>query len=312
MDIKNVLDDIKSDRVKKVIIDTDACNEVDDQFAIAYALASERIQVLSINAAPFFNDNSTGFKNGMEKSYDEILRVLAAIDDKPTVPVYKGSDNVIEKTGAPVDSPAARNIIDTAMASDEPIYILGLGAATNIASALLMEPAIKDKIVVIWLGGTSVGSDNLGEFNLVQDYTAGQVLMDCGVPFVLCPAWNVTCVLYAELDEFRRELCGKSVICELLWQLINEVYHKAECRPGYGRTIWDIAAAALLSAPECGTYRIIPAPIFSDERVYRYDDSRHSIIYLEKLDRDAVYKDAWAKIGSLECRGKYIPRWSEQ
>lgn len=308
--MQKVLTHIHSDKPKKVIIDTDSCNEVDDQFAIAYALGCDKLEVLSINAVPFYNDNSTGFKDGMEKSYNEILRVLAAYGKELPCPVYRGSDDVIEHTGKAIDSPAARNIIDTAMAAEEPIYVLGLGAATNIASALMMEPAIKEKIVVIWLGGNSIGGDNLAEFNLMQDYAAGQVLLDSGVPLVLCPAWNVTCVLYANLDEFKRELQGGSTVCELLWQLINEFYHKSGCLPGYGRTIWDIAAVAILSKPECGTMKIVPAPIFSDEKVYKYDDSRHEIIYLEKLDRDMVYADAWPAIKGLACSGEYIPRWS--
>ncbi len=318
MDCKRILDDIRSDRIKKVILDTDTANEVDDQFAIAYALASDKVDLLSINAAPFSHEG-IDHKTGVQMSYDEIKRVLAAYSENCDIPVYMGAAGAIELNGGkPIDCPAVRNIIDTAMASDETIYILGIGAATNIASALLIEPAIKDKICVIWLGGTSIDSNNLGEYNLVQDYTAGQILLDCGVPVVLCPAWNVTCVLYARFEEFTRELKDKSPMCELLWQLINEYYHGAlkygsVKRPeDYGRTIWDIAAVALLARPECGTFKIIPAPIFSDERIYHFDDTRHDMIYLEVLDRDMVYADAWPCIQSLECTGKYIPRWTEE
>lgn len=310
MDINKILEDIRSDRVKKVIVDTDACNEVDDQFAIAYALGCKKLEVLSFNAAPYFNDRSTSYKNGADKSYDELIRVLAAYEKDCKIPVYRGSETVIEQNGGKaVDSPAARNIVKAAKQSDEIIYVLGLGACTNIASALLMAPEIKEKLCVIWLGGNSIGSDNLGEFNLVQDYTAGQILIDSGVPLVLCPAWSVTCVLYAQMPEFERELEGRGPMCTLLLDLIREVYHQAKCPGGYGRTIWDIAAVALLSEPSCGDMKIIPAPIFSDERVYHYDDTRHPMIYLEKLDRDAVYADAWPTIQALECSGEYIPRW---
>ena len=42
------------------VLDTDAYNEIDDQFAIAYMLRSdEKINVKEIYAAPFFNENST-------------------------------------------------------------------------------------------------------------------------------------------------------------------------------------------------------------------------------------------------------------
>ena len=60
-----------------VVLDTDAYNEIDDQFAIAYLLRSkEKLNTKAIYAAPFFNDKSGGPKDGMEKSYMEILKLL--------------------------------------------------------------------------------------------------------------------------------------------------------------------------------------------------------------------------------------------
>lgn len=312
MNIKKILDDIKSDRIKKVILDTDTNNEVDDQFAIAYALGSEKIDLLSINAAPFHNQNSTSFGNGMERSYDEIKRVLAAYETDCSIPVYKGSLQRIGEAEGPVESDAAENIIKTALSSDEIIYVLGIGACTNIASALLIEPKIKEKIAVIWLGASRIGCESVGEFNLNQDYDAARALLDSGVPLLLCPAWGVTSVLYAQIPEFEKELKDKSSMCELLWQLINEYYNDAGKPGGYGRTIWDIAAVAILSNPSCADVKIIPAPILTDEYTYAYDDSRHDMMYLESIDRDATYSDAWQKIKNLKCSGKYIARWCEE
>ena len=40
--------------VKKIILDTDTYNEIDDQFALAYAMLSkDKVDLLSVNAAPF-------------------------------------------------------------------------------------------------------------------------------------------------------------------------------------------------------------------------------------------------------------------
>lgn len=303
--LEKILADIRSDRKKKVIIDTDAFNEVDDQFAIAYALgATDKMEVLSINAAPFHNNNSLGFEDGMERSYEEILRVTAAcgIDD---VPVFKGSRVSMDSTGGKaVYSPAARNIIDTAMASDETIYILGLGAITNVASALAIKPEIKDRIAVIWLGGTSLEGNNLGEFNLAQDFLASAVLFDSEVPVVLCPAWNVTCVLYEQMPKFE-ELRGISAIGDYLYGIIMKVF-QGHLDGGYpaaawGRTIWDIAAPAVLGVPECAELKIERAPficenMISGERLYGFNENRHGMIYMAKLDKDMVYDDAWRNI----------------
>lgn len=303
--LEKILADIRSDRKKKVIIDTDAYNEVDDQFAIAYALgAKDKMEVLSINAAPFYNGNSLSYEDGMERSYEEILRVTAACGVSD-VPVFKGSRESMDATGGKaVYSPAARNIIDTAMASDEVIYILGLGAATNIASALALKPEIKDRIAIIWLGGTSLDGNNLGEFNLAQDFAAGAVLFDSEVPLVLCPAWNVVCVLYEQMAKFD-ELKGVNAIGDYLHGIIMNVFN-GFVNAGYpaaswGRTIWDIAAPALLGVPDCGEMEIVRAPFLcensiSGERLYGFNENRHGMIYLSKLDKDMVYADAWENI----------------
>ena len=58
------------------VLDTDAFNEIDDQFALAYLLAyPERVNLLAVTAAPFFNERSTSPEDGMVKSYDEIIKV---------------------------------------------------------------------------------------------------------------------------------------------------------------------------------------------------------------------------------------------
>ena len=60
-----------------VVLDTDAFNETDDQFAIAYMLAApEKLRIRALCAAPFFNAHSSSPADGMEKSYQEILKIF--------------------------------------------------------------------------------------------------------------------------------------------------------------------------------------------------------------------------------------------
>ena len=80
MNIYDFKNELYSPTVKKIILDTDTYNEIDDQFALSYAaLATDKIELLSINAAPFFNTNSEGPKDGMEKSYHEIIKLLGML-----------------------------------------------------------------------------------------------------------------------------------------------------------------------------------------------------------------------------------------
>ena len=60
-----------------VVLDTDAYNEIDDQFAISYLLrCGEKLNTLALYAAPFYNKKSEGPADGMERSYDEIMKLL--------------------------------------------------------------------------------------------------------------------------------------------------------------------------------------------------------------------------------------------
>ena len=89
--IKNL--EVPSGRIDAVL-DTDAYNEIDDQFAIAYMLKSaDKINTKAIYAAPFFNSKSTGPADGMERSYDEIMKLLdfGGMD----ADVYKGSTSYL-------------------------------------------------------------------------------------------------------------------------------------------------------------------------------------------------------------------------
>ncbi|MBR7185217.1 MAG: nucleoside hydrolase, partial [Clostridia bacterium] len=171
--MQNLIKELRSEKPKKIILDTDAYNEIDDQFAIAYAMRSpERVELLSINAAPFLNHRSTDAGDGMEKSYHEIFNIMRMTDPEAKIPVYRGSTRFLENKQTPVESEAADNIINTVLAADEMIYVVAIGAITNVASAIIKCPEIVSKMTVIWLGGHALHWPNTREFNLKQDVAA--------------------------------------------------------------------------------------------------------------------------------------------
>ena len=101
----------------RMVLDTDTFNEVDDQFALAYTLLSpDRLHCEAIYAAPFFNDRSTGPEDGMLKSYDEILRILARMDRPAEGFVHLGSRRWLTGADGPVPSPAADDLVRRALA----------------------------------------------------------------------------------------------------------------------------------------------------------------------------------------------------
>ena len=92
-----------------VVLDTDAYNEVDDQYAIAYLLRSEpKLVTRAIYAAPFLNERATSSADGMEKSYNEINKLLSLMGEER--PVFRGSARFLENEQTPVISDAAQYI----------------------------------------------------------------------------------------------------------------------------------------------------------------------------------------------------------
>lgn len=65
---------IPEDKKVRVILDSDAKNEVDDQFAIVQAVLNESFDIRAIIGAHFGEEKS---KHSMQDSYDEIHKVLS-------------------------------------------------------------------------------------------------------------------------------------------------------------------------------------------------------------------------------------------
>lgn len=283
----DILNAIKSNKIKKVILDTDTYNEVDDQFAVAYAMLCDKIDLLSLNAAPFHNNRSTSAEDGMEKSYNEIVNITNLINPNHKIPIYKGAKTYLPDKNTPIESPAADNIINTALASDERVYIVAIGAITNVASAIIKCPDIINKIVVVWLGGHAWTSPYLREFNMVQDVPAAQVVFDSKVPFVQLPAMGVTSDLTISIPELEYYLRGKNKLCDYLTDIVIGYTNNPFC---WSKVIWDIGTIACLAIPEHVRLNVVPAPVLTRETTYWMDYSRHHMIYAEHLNRDAIFR----------------------
>lgn len=343
-----------------VVIDTDAYNEVDDQFAIAWALRSpERIHVEAVYAAPFCSlaiakmmpppppgqerppmtaetlGPSVHFAGtpaeGMEKSYQEILHLFQLMDLPSEGRVFRGSAAYIEANGGrPVDSEAARDLIKRAMArpAGKRLYVLAIGAITNVASALMMEPAIADKITVVWLGGQPPYFQNGVEFNLMQDLPASQHLLDCGVPLVLIPCMGVASHLTLTLPELDTLLIGKSKVGTYLGQIVREAVNPSpeaaargdlfgyDCgmndvpmevrrkfttkATAWSRIVWDISTVGYVMSPNWTTSSLQPSPVLNDDMTWGRDPSRHPIRLCCHVKRDSMFGDLFAKLEAGE------------
>lgn len=283
-----------------VVLDTDTYNEIDDQFALSYLLKStERLQPRAIYAAPFFNENSTGPADGMERSYREIHKLLGLMERRDMAEfVFRGSERYLTDEHTPVLSPAAQDLARRAMgySPQQPLYVVAIGAITNVASALLMNPQIKERIVVVWLGGHSTAWPDTQEFNMAQDIAAARVVFGCGVPLVQLPCMGVVSAFTVSGDELAAQLAGKNALCDYLAQHTAETVRRYTQSPIWSRPVWDVTAVGWLLGGGMMQDMLIPAPIPQYDFHYSFDPNRHPIRYVYHIERDALLRDLVEKL----------------
>lgn len=336
----------------RVLIDTDAANEIDDQFALTWALLSpERLNVEAIVAEPYsfahhrqrlidatraLDESSdethstmiddvfswarrlrdagvrpedldlVGPAEGMERSYAEIHRVLERLGSPANGMVYRGSPGYLSGADVPIDSEGARRIIECAMRFDgEPLYILAIGCVTNVASALLLEPAITSRIVVVWTSGypTSVTRSNIASLNLVQDPHASRLLFDSGVPLVYLPGYHVGAQLRISLTEVQAHIRGHGAIGDYLYDLYtnNPIHRQRAMSDLAGRTwvMWDLIDVAWVIEPRWVPTELVSTPELNDDLswVPRRDTPR-PMREAFAVDRDEIFIDFYRKLAA--------------
>ena len=168
----------------RVVIDSDAKGEIDDQWAIALAILSpERFEIEGFVGANF--DNQWGGPDSIEKSVREIELILEKAGMAGRWPVKHGS-HPMRYQFEPSQSEGVDFIIERAMAGspENPLWVVGLGAATDMASAFLKEPRIVDRVVVFWHFRTR-WPEKCYNFNVFGDVRAARLIFHSPLSFVL-------------------------------------------------------------------------------------------------------------------------------
>ncbi|MBE6630966.1 MAG: nucleoside hydrolase [Ruminococcaceae bacterium] len=293
----NLIETLLDGKRKNVILDTDTYNEVDDQYALAYAMLSpEKVNLLAVTVAPFKNSRAATPAEGMEKSYAEAHHIRGLVDEKSALPIYRGSTTYLPDKNTPVVSEAAETIVRLAKECTEPLYVVAVGAITNVASALLMAPEIAEKIVVIWLGGHALHWKHNHEFNLRQDVPAAQVVFERAKNFVQIPCAGVCTEFATSVPELQYHIGGKNALCDYLLELTANYNKSHENTAVWSKVIWDVTAVAAITAPETLDMVQIPRPVVTDNENYAFDMGNPHYVYVRRISRDALYTDLFQKL----------------
>lgn len=284
-----------------VVLDTDAGNETDDLYAIAYLLRSnDKLNTKAFYAAPYFNKRSTSPENGMEKSYDDIFNIIKLCGGS-SAEVFKGSRTYLPNETTFVDSPAARDLVERAKkySPNNPLYVIAIGAITNIASAILMDSSICENICLIWLGGNGHDYKYNMEFNIKQDIAASRVVMSSNVPFVQLPAYGVITDFSISKPELLQWLVGTNPLADYLANrtitMMDKIY--GERNKYWTHIICDVCAIAwLLNEKDKYMLSRIENVRLCDYDLYYEEPIDKKMRYIYFVDRDNLMKDLIDKL----------------
>ena len=286
----------------RLVLDTDTYNEIDDQFAVSYALASpDEIDLLALYAAPFFNQNSTSPEDGMNRSYDEIIKLLRLAGREDMIRnVFRGSKNYLPDEKTPVESDACDDLIQKARETPdgEQLYVAAIGAITNVASALIKAPDIAGKLVIVWLGGHALEWPDTREFNMYQDIAAARVVFDSNAALVQLPCMGVVDHVSTTRPELEYWLKGKNPLADYLAQHTIEEAESYAAGTAWSRVIWDITTIGWLLDRDgkmmSDTLEHRPIPEYDGR--YAFDPRRAFYRYVRSVNRDALFTDMFLRL----------------
>ena len=214
---------------------------------------------------------------------------------------FKGAASFLKDEKTPVISDAVNDLVERSKdySEENPLYVIGIAAATNIASAILLDETIVERIVVLWLGGLSYDWHDNQSFNSGQDIAAARVLLDSGVPLVQFPGKNVISAFTTTGPELEYWLKGKNEFCDYMIEKTAE-----EARICYGgrvwsRAIWDVVPVAWLLDGDFMLDTLVKSPIMQYNNYYSFDPRRHFIKYVYRIERDNLMDDLFNKLSRI-------------
>jgi purine nucleosidase len=289
-----------STRRLRVIVNTDAANEADDQFAIVHALLTPTFDLRGIIPAHFGTRRTV---HSLRESRDEVERLLELMDMQGQVALADGAPHALPGPTTPVDSAGARLIVEEAGKQDGgTLYVAFLGPLTDMATALLLDPSIAQRdVVVVWIGGDPYGDKVASyrpEFNLSNDIPAANVVFESGIT-----VWQVPSSTYTQLGvgyaELRRRVrpCGK--VGQYLCDQLIEFNTTNVPTPMEHRSLGDTPAVGVILNPAGAIWRVQARVRFTPDAGYEPSDVPGTIRVCEQIDSRYLLEDFFAKLAEF-------------
>ena len=306
----------ESDKMR-VILDTDANNELDDQHAIAYMLFNG--QVFDVEGITV---NRTHNGGDIDEQYAEADRIVKLCDLDNKIKIYKGASGTYDEIKDQVHqsefdgSDAVNFIIEKAKIQDgKKLILLPVGKLTNIALALEKDPSIVKNVRIVWLG---TNYPDPGEYNFVNDTNAVKPILESSVEFEMVMVRygkpSGTDAVAAKLSDFQKIMPGKGPhISEVVvgrhggefkcfGDYSVDLFEKFRGSPT-SRPLFDMAAVAIVKNPSWADRVVLAAPKYENGKWIDQPDNPRKIVIWENFKKEKIMQDFYDSVENYILAG---------
>ena len=271
------------DKKLRLLIDTDAANEIDDLYAVILALATpERFEIEGFVATHYAAHSGP---DGIDKSYAQILELLEVAGAAGKFDVRKGG-HPMQYVRTPSQSAGADLIIERAYQgnADNPLWVVGLGAATNLASALLIEPSISERVRYVFHARSHMTwPERSVQFNVKNDILSARYLLDSNVPLV----WFDT---GTNLTRSISETEAKIAPLGRLGKYLHDFRFKNPYFMRDDKGFFDVGDFAWMIMPELCQSEIVKAPTMDQTMYFDQDRTHGNMLRVYDIDKEKTWK----------------------
>ncbi|HEY9137443.1 MAG TPA: nucleoside hydrolase [Terriglobus sp.] len=285
-----------AERPTPIILSTDTGNEVDDQWVIFYLLTDPAFDVRGILSAhaPSMPDPAARWSLGIIR--DEVEHHMGLAIHPPLV---EGANVPLQNTSTPQSSAAARFLVEQSrgFSSSNRLTVLTIGAATDTASALLLDPTLADRIRIIAMGFNNLKPEGAKEYNALNDPHAWQVILNSRVPVVIGTGDVCRRDLGLTYDQAQKLLAGHGPIAAWLWDDFRAWYFTrvkpARVNDFTGKhPIWDIITAAYIKG--LATAETAPRPSLTDGMKFAPGSPGATVQTITHVDTATLWQEFFA------------------
>lgn len=297
-----------SEQKIKIIFDTDANNELDDQYALAYMLFNADVfDVKGITVNATVNDKS------VQGHYDEAERIMQLSNLKGALPLLKGAEGNFKDIAqnfdpANYDGQGGVDFILKETKKDS-VIVVAVGKLTNIALALKKDPSFAERTKIVWLGSNY---PEPGEYNQNNDTIAMNYVLNSTIPFEMVTVRygkpSGTDAVAVTQSEINTKMPGMGPVAEVpisgrhggtfntfgdyAVNLFEHIFdyvgqeHSKKTRP-----LFDMVALAILKNENWGSKKLIPAPILIDNQWVKRPNNSRKIGLWENFKKNSILAD---------------------